>query len=128
MKEKIELEKATVFFRADDIVEIRFKDEIEVTLEDSTKQYKLITERFPNQAVCMLIVPGEKNTMTHEVREFANQPQSKAMLKAEAIVVKNLAQRLAGNFLKNFVDKNMKLFKNEEEAIVWLKKEQALNS
>ncbi|MEQ8910406.1 MAG: hypothetical protein RIC95_14510 [Vicingaceae bacterium] len=126
MKEKVELEKADVFFREDNIVEIRLKDDIEITLEDSKRQYQLISERYPNQEVCMLIVPGEHNTMTKEVREYANKAEAKAMSKAEAVIVDNLAKRITYNFLSKFADKNMKVFDSEQKAVEWLKKEQAM--
>lgn len=104
-------------------MEIRFKDDIEVTLQDSMKQFEAITTHYPNQSVCMLIVPGEHNIMTKEVRDYANEPESKVMSKAEAVIVDNLAKRITYNFLSKFADKNMKVFDSEKKAIEWLKRQ-----
>ena len=124
MIEKVELESSDILFREDGIVEIRFKDDIEVTIQDSKEQFEAITKRYPDEAVCMLIVPGAHNTMTKEVRDYANEPQSKDMSKAEAVIVDNLAKRITYNFLIKFADKNMKVFDSEKKAIEWLQKEQ----
>lgn len=115
---------STVEFWDNDIVFIKLKDNIQIELEDSKKQYYFLKSKYDgiNKHV-ILVEPGNDTSISKEAREFATKPESNAMTQATAVIVKSLAHRIIINFIINFTHQQtmkMKMFDNKQKAIDWL--------
>ena len=71
----------------------------------------------------ILIDMRSMKAQSREVRAYYTGPESAKMLTATAILVESPMSRLIGNFLLGFNKINVptRLFKSEDEALVWLK-------
>ena len=108
---------------SDNIIFVRIKDGVDLTIESMQEQYEAQMEMVKNDKYAVLI-DGTKNvTVPHETRKMMadHQPPNR---KATAIVTnRNLATLLMANFyLKvNKPKVQTKLFKYEDAAVMWLK-------
>jgi hypothetical protein len=110
---------------ADHIIYVRLKEGKEITIESMKEQYKAQEELVKNDKYAVLVDGRNTVIMPPETRKFmaAHQPVNR---KATALVSNNnLVTVLIGNFyLKvNKPKLQTRLFKQEEEAVKWLKKQ-----
>jgi hypothetical protein len=72
----------------------------------------------------LLLEGGKLTNVNLEARKFVAEKDSNPYSSAEAIIVKSLPQRLIGNFYMKFnkPGRPTKLFPNEAEAVIWLKR------
>jgi hypothetical protein len=123
MAKTVRLEKSTLTFRDDGIVEMRYLDEVEVDLAEVKKQIQLIRQEC-TPPVYIMTIPSLHGSVSREVKNYARSPEVRGLSEATAIVVANLAQRIMANFMMQFLKRNIKLFNSEEAALEWLKEEQ----
>ncbi len=119
---KKETSNADLEFR-DQIVFVRIKDGAEITTETMEEQWS-VQKEMVGRGTYAVLVDGKKNyTLYPEVREYmaAYQPQGRV---ATALVAnKNLATLMIANFYLRFNRPKVptRMFKEEEEAVLWLK-------
>lgn len=108
--------------RADGIVRIIMKDNVEVDIIESRKIFDIVSSFATKKELLVLVVGSKEATITKEAREFAGSDEASSVTIAEAIVTTSLSQKLIVNFLLNFFrpKREMKLFSNEHEALIWL--------
>ena len=106
------------------IIYIKLKDNIQVELEDSKKQYILIKSKYDDiNKHLILVETGIDTSISKEAREFGERPESNEMTKAMAVIVKSLAHRIIINFIIKFTNHQpmkMKMFDDKQKAINWL--------
>lgn len=115
---------STIEFWDNGIVYIKLKDNVQVELEDSKKQYHLLKSRYDgiNKHI-ILVETGIDTSISKEAREFGESPESNEMTKAMAVIVKSLAHRIIINFIIKFTryqTMKMRMFDNKQKAIDWL--------
>jgi len=106
------------------IIYIILKDDIQIELDDSTKQYLFLKSKYDGVNKHLILVEsGLDTTISKEAREFSSKPQSNEMTKATAVIVKSLAHRILINFIIKLTHQQtmkMKLFDDKQKAIDWL--------
>ena len=115
---------SNVEFWDNDIIFIKLKDNLQIELQDSQKQYLFLKSKYDgiNKHI-ILVEPGNDTSISKEAREFATKPESNEMTLATAVIVKSLAHRIIINFIINFTHQQtmkMKMFDNKQKAIDWL--------
>ena len=106
------------------IIHIKLKDNIQVELEDSKKQFEFLKSKYNGiNKNLILIEIGNDSSISKEAREFGEKPESNEMTKAMAVIVKSLAHRLIINFIIKFThhqEMKMRMFDDKQKAINWL--------
>ena len=115
---------SNVEFWDNGIIFIKLKDNLQIELQDSQKQYLFLKSKYDgiNKHI-ILVEPGNDTSISKEAREFATKPESNEMTLATAVIVKSLAHRIIINFIINFTHQQtmkMKMFDNKQKAIDWL--------
>lgn len=115
---------STIEFWDNDIIFIKLKDNIQVEIEDSKKQYLFLKSKYDGiHKHLILVESGLYTTISKDAREFSSKPQSNEMTKATAVIVKSLAHRILINFIIKLTHQQtmkMKLFDDKQKAIDWL--------
>lgn len=120
----IECEKSTVSLIENNILFINVGEDQEFSLRDY-KEIKMASIRLTNnKEVFNLINLGDKTIPDKEAREACNRETGDGCVKAEAIIVYSLGQRIvARDIIKNKKkDIPIKLFTSIEKAKAWLVK------
>lgn len=111
-------------FWDNDIICIKLKDNVQIELEDSKKQYLFLKSKFDGiNKHLILVETGLDTSISKEAREFASKPESNEMTRATAVIVKSLAHRIIINFIIKFTHQQkmkMKMFDDKQKAIDWL--------
>ena len=106
------------------IVYIKLKDNIQVEIEDSRKQFLFLKSKFDGVNKHIILVESVLDTsISKEAREFGSKKESNAMTLATAVIVKSLAHRILINFIIKIIHQQtmkMKMFDDKEKAIEWL--------
>lgn len=125
MKKEIQIDSGAVQVRLTDcgIIIIRYADDYSVSLQTAEKITDAIRSLVGKTDMAMLHVPGMHTTSDDGVREYLALMSKKKSKKAEAIVIRNLDQRIKANFYLriNRPECPTVLFDSEEEAAKWLK-------
>lgn len=115
---------STIEFWDNDIIFIKLKDDIQIEVEDSKKQYLFLKSKFDGVHKHLILVEsGVDTSISKEAREFSSKPESNEMTKATAVIVKSLAHRIIINFLIKLTHQQtmkMKMFDDKQSAINWL--------
>lgn len=115
---------STIEFWDNDIIFIKLKDDIQIELEDSKKQYLFLKSKFDGiNKHLILVESGLDTSISKEAREFSSKPESNEMTKATAVIVKSLAHRILINFIIKLTHQQtmkMKMFDDKQKAIDWL--------
>jgi hypothetical protein len=110
-----------------DMVRVEVKKNIEAKVEDLEENYRAYQQLFgDNCKLFVLIVFNQGANASSEVRNKFAETRSDFKL-AEALVVNSLPHRIIANFVFK-VQKprhKMHVFNNEDEALIWLKKQKA---
>ncbi len=109
--------------REDGILVLYANENHAYTIDDTKENVAAFGALSGNKKVPVLIVGGSFSTLAPETRAFLASEESLLYSKAEAFLLKSLAQKLLINFYIKF-DKPLvptKVFTKEEEAIIWLK-------
>lgn len=112
----------TVFYQSDDITKVIFDDHLEGTIHTAKKLLDIYKTLSPDKKVLLMVVYGNNNSFTPETREFVASKHVSETVKAEALIINNLAFRIIANFYfkVNKPTRPSKAFKNEEDARNWL--------
>lgn len=115
---------STIEFWDNSIICIKLKNDIQIELEDSKKQYLFLKSKFDGiHKHLILVEPGIDTSISKEAREFSSRPESNTMTKATAVIVKSLAHRILINFIIKLTHQQtmkMKMFDDKQKAIEWL--------
>ena len=104
-------------------------DNIEIDLKDVNENYDAALKLTAGKKFLSLVIVSPFTTITKEARELANKEIMYKNTVAQAIIVQSLANRLLANFIVKFYKPfcPVKLFKNKEDAIVWLNEKWNMN-
>ena len=119
---KIELSYATLEIR-EGIIWLIFKEDAELDVKD-VKEFTSICEELSNHKPYLLISDARVNlSITSDARKAAASKEISPLLVANAVLVNNTAVRLVANFFTSMNKPHFKykVFKGEEEALMWLK-------
>ncbi|UKN03129.1 hypothetical protein K6119_06330 [Paracrocinitomix mangrovi] len=119
----IEFKNTNFYFREDNIVIIRIKDNSHIELADTIKERQyLLREKSHLLPIKVMIISGSKVKISKEAKDYANSPESTCMIKAEALVVRTFAEKMAANFISKIYNVPMpiKAFTAETDALKWL--------
>jgi hypothetical protein len=110
------------------ILHIRLLENVEIDIQESKSMQELSWYITDNQQFVALIDARAKVTVTREAREWGSTPEAQKNMKAQAILVNSLANRLIGNFIIQFHKPIAKtrLFSDEDSALIWLEEQQEL--
>lgn len=121
---QIEFEYAKVQLLSNGIIRIEMFDGYIIDLEESVQiniaEGELLGGKLGEGLIYMI---AESTTQfTNEAREFSASKEGLRFSKAEALIVKNLAQKIVVNFYLKINNPSVpsKAFNTEEEAIEWL--------
>lgn len=103
------------------ILRITYKDNAEVVMKDAVSLIEFLkkaVKEVPNLKVLSLV--GKHVSITPEAREYIEKATTG--IKAEAIIVKALPQKIIVDFYSNIAsqDHPVKIFKSEEKGLEWL--------
>ncbi len=121
----IDLPSATISELDDDIVRVLYKDHgEEIDLEEAMAHTAAI-EAIRHGRPCHLIINFLESTVniSNQARDyFAHNKNHSKLRLSQAIVIDGLAQKIVGNFYKNFhrPDCPVELFTSEADAIKWI--------
>lgn len=121
--DEIDFSKITLKFREDDIVEVHIKEHSMLEIEDVQEQYLFMKDKVGPEGNKYLVLPGFGSSVSHDAKGFSKHPEVRAAIKAQAIVVNNLAHKLIINFIQALIgnDYPLKSFSDKDEAVAWLK-------
>ena len=106
------------------IVYIKLKDNIQVEIEDSRKQFLFLKSKFDGENKHIILVEsGLDTSISKEARELGSKKESNTITSATAVIVKSLAHRILINFIIKIIHQQtmkMKMFDDKEKAIEWL--------
>lgn len=121
--EEIKHDLFHLILRSDGIVQMNTYDEAYFSIKEAKEfvmALKKITKGVPH---LVLKVPGRHASVDSEARTYMATEEALHFSKAEAVIIRNVAQRMIGNFYLKF-DKPKKpihLFNDIEEAERWLR-------
>ena len=122
--ESIDDRASKIEFWDNDIICIKLRDNIQIELEDSKKQFYFLKSKYDGiNKHLVLVEPGLDTSISKEAREFSSKPESNEMTAATAVIVRSLAHRIIINFIINFTHQQtmkMKMFDDKQKAINWL--------
>jgi hypothetical protein len=120
---KLSTSKAELCLLEPEIVKIQIKDNAELEMFDVLELCKAKLELVKKRPYSVLLVAGKHSSVSKEAREFAARHELAHGRIAKAIVIKNIAQRIIGNYYVK-TDKPIgpvRIFACEQEALNWLK-------
>ncbi len=111
----IELKQEGYFF-------VRMKDGSNSTVETVIESQKIMVEMLPEGPIYILVNSGQGSTSEDDIYEYINKSAFKKRVKAQAIIVHDLATRLMGNIFLRFVkgERAIKIFSTQKDAEKWL--------
>jgi hypothetical protein len=119
----IDLGYATITLRPDGIIETVTTDNCQYDVKKTQKSFDIIRKLANEKKVCLLHILGQYTDSTKEAREYLASAPHQDFVKAEAFVLKSLAQRLVANvFVKiNKPKVPVRFFNSSKDAEKWLK-------
>lgn len=127
-KEVTALSKVTIYRNGDNILKMELKTGAHIEMHDSREMFEVLKSNANGKkSMFVLVVVPEDCTYDPEVRDIHSSDESSAYTCAEAVVVRSLAHKLLVNFTLKFYKpkRAMKMFNNEQEALVWLLSQKA---
>ena len=109
-------------WRADNILHYYVKENSFLTMEDIEEVLDIVLAWGMENKYLHLFEGGYNASIDTDVREWASSDSQNKHTVADAIIVKNMAQRIVGNFYIQFNRpiKPTKLFTSREDAFKWL--------
>ncbi len=101
---------------------VRMKDGSNSTVETVIESQKIMVEMLPEGPIYILVNSGQGSTSEDDIYEYINKSAFKKRVKAQAIIVHDLATRLMGNIFLRFVkgERAIKIFSTQKDAEKWL--------
>ena len=113
--------KAFTLYRLDNkVLFYDYKDNIVIDLKDVKEAFNLYIEHSENESRKVLLAFGQFSSIDLDARKYA---ENKLMpTPAQAIVIRNLAQRMLARFYKTLRKDShpLKFFSNTQDALSWL--------
>lgn len=118
-----EIEEAILTKRMDGIIQIHFKEGVEINIELQAKMRRIYKEHFGNTKKAFLLTGDEFVSINKEARENSIMKEARISRIPTAIVAHSVAYKLVANFylLSNKPKSPCKVFNDKENAIEWLK-------
>jgi hypothetical protein len=113
----------TVQMRSDGIIHSHTSSGIDFNI-DSLKEFNLVMAKMVNYRMTPLLLTLDEFAIPPvETRVFWAKKESCTYASAEAYISSNIGHTIIGNFYLKFnkPGRPTKIFKNEEDAITWLK-------
>ncbi|MFM6984136.1 MAG: hypothetical protein ACKOXF_08380 [Chitinophagaceae bacterium] len=108
----------------DSTVEVIFKSDAVIGLEEIKNTFNQLHQLTGNNAHKKLIITGRRTEITKDARLFGMEEAKRIgeFVKAEAIVVHSLYQKMVINFYRRFIDSKYptRFFTDVEKAKEWL--------
>lgn len=119
---KYDTNQISFVWRSDNVLHYYIKENAFITMDDIGEILEIVRDWGASNKYLHLFESGYNATVDTEVREWASSSNQNHYTVADAILVKNMAQRLIGNFYIRFNQpvKPTKLFTSKKEAIDWL--------
>jgi len=119
---EIDTEQIYFVWRADNILHYYIKENCFITMKDIEEVLQIVLGWGESNMYLHLFEGGYNSSIDTDVRAWASSDAENKHTVADAIIVKNMAQRIVGNFYIQFNRpvKPTKLFTGTKEAIVWL--------
>lgn len=110
----------------DSTVEVIFKSDAVIGIDQIKETFKTLSELTGNEKHKKLIITGKRTEITKEARLFGMEEAKRIgdFVKAEAIVVHSLYQKMVINFYRRFIDSKYptRFFTDIDKAKEWLAK------
>ena len=105
-----------------EMVRIEMMGDLVIGVKEAREINDTIGLLSENKETLVLMLADELTQFDSEAREFSASREGTRYTIADAIVVKNLAQRLLADFYLKFnkPKKPSKIFSTEKEAVLWL--------
>lgn len=122
IRKRADLDKIHAVWREDNILHYYIKEDTFITMEDVEDILDVVLSWGQNNQYLHLFEIGINATIDTDVREWAASDKQNSHTIADAIIVRNMAQRIVGNFYMKFNRpvKPTKLFTSVKPAINWL--------
>ncbi len=120
---EIDLIEANISLKSNGIVYVLFKDNCELDISLQLKLLDIYNKITEFKQTPFIFYAGENVSITKEARENATHLEDSSPLCATAVVITNLAYKIIANFYMKFnkPKRPYKIFKNERDAVEWLK-------
>ncbi len=109
------------------IVEIRYKEKVNVNVDDMREILDAIYEFTENKPVKRLVVITDGSSLDIKARVLLQEENKirKEYILAEAVLVNSLAQKMITNFYLKFIKDSFpsKFFTDYNKAVEWLKEQ-----
>jgi hypothetical protein len=109
------------------IVEIRYKEKVNVNVDDMREILDAIYEFTENKPVKRLVVITDGSNLDIKARVLLQEENKirKEYILAEAVLVNSLAQKMITNFYLKFIKDSFpsKFFTDYNKAVEWLKEQ-----
>lgn len=127
---KIECKRAEVILEEDHLIRIVIKEHNDIGVEDIMEFQEAKKKLLGNARHILLFVAPKYGELSKEGRELSASPLVNENAIAKVVVAKNIASSIVGNFFIKIYKPPVpiKLFKNEEEGIKWLREMQKKDS
>ncbi|HXB41051.1 MAG TPA: hypothetical protein VNZ49_10950 [Bacteroidia bacterium] len=122
MENRFENDKYIIrYFPTDDIVEFFMKDQ-EIEAKDVIEMHDIVLGFVKGKKYGTIFTAQSFFSLSADARAEGAKPEYCEFLIAQAFIVRNLAQRLLGNFVVRFLPrpKQAKLFTDYQEARKWI--------
>ena len=120
----IETRTSLVHLREEWFIEMRIKNSVEIDVDDIREQFEAYEKLSLGNPFILIVFPAIENQVTQEALKFSKKLQKNKMIIAQAIITTNLAHRILARmyYAISKPTQPSKLFKNEKNAVKWLKK------
>lgn len=120
--QKIELRSAILELIEADILQVTITADYETTIEDIDEIHTTSLEMTGGKPHFLLVITKQGASSSNEAREYAAKKGKERKILGEAIVIKNVALRMAATvYMKvNRPKQKIKLFNTKEKAISWI--------
>jgi hypothetical protein len=120
---KVELNKSTCILLEKGVINVIYKNNVEIELEDVIEIRKVTLQMSEGNPYVAIYESGEQTIVTKEAREIPMIDDTIKNRKALAIIMNNLPQRIIINFFIRTNKKShpIKAFTSKTEALKWAK-------
>lgn len=124
----IDLHACSLSFLADDVVHAHFRDGMNGSIADLQEMFDTISHERKGHKALLMVSFGLNASLTNEARNFASGDESSKHFAADAIIVRDFGHQMSANaFVRvNKPQRPIKLFPDEETAMVWLLEQRGL--
>lgn len=121
-QKKVELRSAILELVEADILQVTTTADYETSIDDIEEIHNTSLEMTLDNPHFILVITKQGASSSNETREYAAKKGKERKILGEAIVIKNVALRMAATvYMKvNRPKQKIKLFNTREKAIAWI--------